>query len=296
MQDNLHRFLPAPIEYRGKYIDFSSGPIIMAVLNITPDSFFDGGRYTVFDIAIEKAFKMIEQGAEIIDIGGASSRPGSGLVPSDIQKERILPIISAVRKQWNGWISVDTYTAEVAEAAIDAGADIINDISSGRIDPEMKNIAAEFGGPCILMHMRGTPEIMQDNPVYHSLLPEIIRYFEECIIEWEGCGVSRDKILLDPGIGFGKKVEHNLLILKCLDKFHALGRPIVLGTSRKSFIGTLLDKEVEERLSGTLATIAIGAWHGANVIRVHDVKETRDVITMIHAIKSVQEYSVTGKQ
>jgi dihydropteroate synthase len=260
----------------------------MGVLNVTPDSFYDGGRYDARERAVERARRMIGEGAAILDMGGESSRPGSDPVPAEQQKERILPVIEAVRKDWEGWISVDTCSSEVARAAVDQGADMINDISAGRMDPEMQGVAADLGVPCILMHMKGTPKTMQEKPVYEDVIQEIIDHLAERIAVWEDAGVSRENILVDPGIGFGKTLEHNLLILKHLSAFQVLGRPVVLGTSRKSFVGALLDREVEDRLVGSLATVAIGAWNGADILRVHDVEESREVLTIVHAIKEVK--------
>jgi dihydropteroate synthase len=260
----------------------------MGVLNVTPDSFYDGGRYDAHEKAVERAVRMIGEGAAILDVGGESSRPGSEPVPVGVQKERILPVIKAVRRDWQGWISVDTCSSEVARAAVDQGADMINDISAGLMDPKMKKVAAELGVPCILMHMKGTPKTMQDEPVYGDVVPEIIESLAERITVWEDAGVSRENILVDPGIGFGKTIEHNLLILKHLSEFEVLGRPIVLGTSRKAFVGALLDREAEDRLVGTLATVAIGAWNGADILRVHDVQESREVLTIVGAIKEAR--------
>ncbi len=276
---------PGPIVYRGKQIDFSHGPVVMGVLNVTPDSFYDGGRYDSCRTAVERARRMIGEGAAILDVGGESTRPGSDPVSAALQKERILPVIRAVREGWQGWISVDTCSSEVARAAVEQGADMINDISAGRLDPQMREVAAELGVPCVLMHMKGTPRTMQDNPVYRDLLSEIVEYLAKRIAFWEDAGVSRENILVDPGIGFGKTMEHNLLILNALGELEELGRPIVLGTSRKSFVGKLLDQAAEDRLVGTLATVAVGAWNGANILRVHDVRETREVLTIVHAIR-----------
>ena len=287
--ENRPKGPPGPIVYRGKRIDFSDGPFAMGVLNVTPDSFYDGGRYKGREKAVERALELVEEGATVLDVGGESTRPGTDPVPAHIQKERILPVIEALRECWEGWISVDTCSGEVARAAVEQGADMINDVSAGRMDPSMKEVAAGLGVPCILMHMKGTPRTMQDQPTYTSLGPEIIEYLGDRIAAWEEAGVSRDKILIDPGIGFGKTVDHNLLILKHLCEFQVLGRPIVLGTSRKSFIGTLLGRDVEDRLVGTLATAAVGAWNGADVLRVHDVQETREVLSIVRAIKEARE-------
>jgi len=272
-------------------MDLSHGPVVMGVLNVTPDSFYDGGRYGAYEQAVERAWRMVEEGVTILDLGGESSRPGSDPVPAEVQKERILPVIQALRECWQGWISVDTCSSVVARAALDQGADMINDISAGRLDPDMKEVAAERGVPCILMHMKGTPKTMQDEPVYGDVVPEIIEHLAERIAVWEDAGVARENILVDPGIGFGKTIGHNLLILKHLRELDVLGRPIVLGTSRKAFVGALLDRDPEDRLVGTLATVAIGAWNGAHVLRVHDVQETREVLTIVHAIKEARGHA-----
>lgn len=275
---------PGPICSRGKRMDFSGQPLVMGVLNVTPDSFSDGGRYLEVEKAVARAHQMIGEGADILDLGGASSRPGSDLVPDEIQIERILPVIRAVREEWEGWISVDTYSSAVARAAVEAGADMINDISAGVIDAAIMEVAASAEVPVVLMHMKGTPSTMQLDPRYGSLFGEMVAYFEDRIRAWENAGVPRERILIDPGIGFGKTVAHNLRILKHLGEFRGIGRPLVLGTSRKSFIGSVLNRTVEERLIGTLATLAVGVWNGAHVLRVHDVAEAREVVLMVHAI------------
>jgi len=282
---HLTRDVPDPIRYREKTLDVSRGHLLMAVLNVTPDSFYDGGRYLDSGQAEEQALKLIDQGADILDVGGASSRPGSDRVPDQEEIDRVLPVIRAVRSQWDGWISVDTYSARVARAALDEGADMINDISAGKMDPAMMGVAAETGAPAVLMHMKGTPKDMQKNPVYDSLLAEIVDAFEEGIRDWERAGCKRENLLIDPGIGFGKTLDHNLRILRNLEELKVLGRPVVLGTSRKSFIGTLLKRDVEERLAGTLATLAVGAMNGAHIFRVHDVVEARETLALVHAIQ-----------
>ena len=289
--DNYPKGPPGPIAYRGKQIDLADGPVVMGVLNVTPDSFYDGGRYNTYGQAVERAWRMVEEGATILDVGGESSRPGSDPVPAEVQKERILPVIQAIRERWQGWISVDTCSSEVARAALEQGADMINDISAGRLDPDIMEVVAELGVPCILMHMRGTPKTMQEEPVYGDVVPEIIEHLAERIAVWEDAGVARENLLVDPGIGFGKTVDHNLLILNHLCELQVLGRPIVLGTSRKAFVGALLERGLEDRLVGTLATVAIGAWNGAHVLRVHDVQETREVLTIVHAIKEARGHA-----
>jgi len=292
---NSVRTAPEPIACGGKTMDFSGRPLLMGVLNVTPDSFSDGGRFLSFEKASERAFQMIEEGADILDIGGASSRPGSDPVCDEVQKERVLPVIRQIRGHWDGWISVDTWSSNVARAAIDAGADILNDISAGGMDPAMKDAARETGVPVVLMHMKGTPKTMQLDPTYEGLFRELLGYFEARIREWTEAGVSRERILIDPGIGFGKTSLDNLRILKHLEEFKTFGRPVVLGTSRKSFIGAVLHKDVGERLLGTLATVAIGAWNGAHVVRVHDVAETREVLDMVHAIRQSEGSSASCK-
>ena len=214
--ENCPKGPPGPIAYRGKQIDLSDGPVVMGVLNVTTDSFYDGGRYGEYEKAVERALKLVDEGAAILDVGGESSRPGSDPVPAEVQKERILPVIQAVRERWQGWISVDTCSSDVARAAVEQGADMINDISAGGLDPDMKEVAAELGVPCILMHMKGKPKTMQDEPVYGDVVPEIIEHLAERIAVWEDAGVASENILVDPGIGFGKTVDHNLLILKHL--------------------------------------------------------------------------------
>lgn len=294
--DSALEVRPGPVRSRSKCMDFSGRPLLMGVLNVTPDSFSDGGRYLEAGKAVERARRMIQEGADILDLGGASSRPGSDLVPDRIQLERILPVIHRVREEWDGWISVDTYSSTVARAALEAGADMINDISAGAIDPAIMKVVAVAEVPVVLMHMKGTPKTMQLDPSYKSLFGEMVAYFEERIRLWEKAGVPRERILIDPGIGFGKTVEHNLRIVKHLGGFRVIGRPIVLGTSRKSFIGTVLNRAVEERLVGSLATVAVGIWNGAHVLRVHDVAESREVLLMVHAIlKSDMSKGLPGK-
>jgi len=276
---------PAPIRCGGKTLDFSRGPLVMGVLNVTPDSFYDGGSYLDPGRAEKQALRLIEEGADILDVGGASTRPGSERVDDPEQIPRVLPVIRAIRRRWDGWISVDTYSSGVARAALGEGADMINDISAGRMDPEMKTLAARTGAPAVLMHMQGTPQDMQQQPVYDSLLDEIIESLDASIRSWEEAGCVRENLLIDPGIGFGKTLEHNLRLLRNLREFQVLGRPVLLGTSRKSFIGSVLGRPVEDRLTGTLATLAVGALNGAHVFRVHDVAQARETLAMVHAIQ-----------
>jgi len=257
----------------------------MAVLNVTPDSFSDGGSYSSVDTAVEKALEMIKQGADIIDIGGESTRPGA--VPVLLEKElkRTVPVITALRKKSEVLISIDTTKAEVARKAIKAGADIINDISAFKIDPEMKQVAVETGAGAMLMHMRGTPQTMQNDLHYDDLIGEIKSYFSEIIEDLEQAGIDRQKLMIDPGIGFSKNVEQNLQLINQLDQFLEFNVPILLGTSRKSFIGKVLKLgNPSERIWGTAASISVGICKGATVVRVHDIDEMKQISSLTDAI------------
>ena len=278
-----------PFKCRGLDVDLKERSLIMGILNITPDSFSDGNRFFTLDDALVQARKLIADGADIIDVGGESTRPGAEKVTVVEERERVLPVIKALRREFPKLpISIDTCKAEVAEAAMAAGADLINDISGFNFDPEMAEVAAETKAYCCLMHIQGTPEAMQKNPVYEDLFAEISAYFEKSIARALGAGVEKDKIILDPGIGFGKTLEHNLLILKYLAEFTGFGLPLLLGTSRKSFISKLTGAEVDERLPASLATVAQGLTNGANIVRVHDVAATKQVLTVIDAINHSQ--------
>jgi len=258
----------------------------VGVVNVTPDSFFDGGLYFEPARAIERALALAAEGADIIDIGGESSRPGSSPISAKEEKSRILPVVE-VLKQKNGiLVSVDTTKAEVAEAALAAGADIINDISAGRFDPRMLPLAAESGAALILMHMKGTPRTMQVAPHYDDLLGEVKAFLRERLEAAESCGVPRENLLLDPGIGFGKKLEHNLALLNNLGALADLERPLVVGISRKSFIGKILKLEAPERLEGTIAAAVVSLLRGASLLRVHDLQAVKRAIAVAEAILS----------
>ena len=258
---------------------------IMGILNVTPDSFADGGRYLQKDKAIEHALAMARDGADIIDIGGESTRPYSQKTSLDEEIDRIIPVIQVLSQELTIPISIDTYKVEVAKQALKAGASIINDISAFRFDPEMISVAAEAGVPVVLMHMKGTPSDMQVNPTYDNLITEIVDFLKHAIDRAVKGGVRKDMIIADPGIGFGKSFDHNLQIIKGLAQFHSLERPILLGTSRKAFIGHILNKDVDERDAGTMATIAAGVMEGAHIIRVHNVKKALETVKIIEAIK-----------
>lgn len=259
-------------------------PLVMGVLNVTPDSFSDGGKYLSADSAVEHARKMIDQGAQIIDIGGESSRPGSEPVSPAEQIRRICPVIDRLRGL-PAVLSVDTTSAGVAEAALAAGATMLNDISAGRDDPQMLPLAAQRRCPIILMHMQGNPKTMQQSPHYQDVVGEIMGFLEQQLITAGIHGVEGGKILLDPGIGFGKTTAHNLEILRELRVFTTLGSPLVIGTSRKRFIGEILGQsEPQQRIWGSAATIAWGLANGAGIVRVHDVEPIALVVRMIDAI------------
>ena len=258
--------------------------LVMGILNLTPDSFSDGGLFTSVDAAVENAERMVAEGADIIDVGGESSRPGADSVPAEVEMDRVLPVIERLAKAVETPISIDTYKSSVAKYALDAGACIVNDISALRGDPDMARIVAEAGVPVVLMHMKGTPRNMQLDPRYDSLISEIISFLKARIQAAVDAGISPDQIIIDPGIGFGKTIVHNLEIIRRLREFKSLGKPILIGTSRKSFIGKVLDLPVDDRLEGTAATVALAISGGADIIRVHNVKEMVRVARMTDVI------------
>lgn len=266
-------------------IDLSRKTFIMGILNITPDSFSDGGEYFDHARAVDHALKMVEQGADIIDVGGESTRPGSDIVPLDEEIRRTIPIIEKVAAQIDVPVSIDTYKSEVARQAVSVGASIVNDISGLRFDPAMAGAVAEMGVPIVVMHIKGKPKDMQVDPVYDDLINDIKAYLSETIDIAKSAGIADDRIVIDPGIGFGKTFEHNLEILQRLGEFRELGMPILVGPSRKAFIGKILgDLPATERMEGTAAAVAISIFNGANIIRVHDVKEMSRVARVADAI------------
>ena len=250
----------------GKILNLAKKTAIMGILNVTPDSFYDGGRYTCQDEALRRVEQMIEEGADIIDVGGESTRPGSERVSPKEEIKRVIPIIEKIRENFDVPISIDTYKAEVARQAIEAGANMVNDISGLRFDPKLKEVVAKCDVPVVIAHIKGTPKDMQDNPQYRCLMGEIISYLREGIKMAEEAGISSDKIIIDPGIGFGKTTEHNLRIIKRLPELKSLGKPILIGASRKSFIGDVLKLPVSERLEGSLAIGSLSVFQGANII------------------------------
>jgi dihydropteroate synthase len=263
----------------GQKLSFNK-PIVMGILNITPDSFSDGGKFFNKKSAIIRAKEMVMQGADIIDIGGESSRPGAESISVKEELDRVIEIISEVSKQ-NILVSIDTTKPEVAHAALSAGASIINDISGLR-KQEMIDVALEFNATVIVMHMQGNPTNMQDDPYYQETIQEILSSLRKKINFAKSKGLNN--LIVDPGIGFGKRLEDNLLILKEVEEFKKLGLPILIGTSRKGFIGTITGTNIRERLSGSITTCVIAILNGANIVRVHDVKETREAVDLIKAI------------
>ena len=257
----------------------------MGILNITPDSFSDGGKYLSTSRAIDRAFAMVDNGADIIDIGGESTRPGSDFISKDEELQRIVPVIQEIRNQDSEiLISIDTYKSDVAEIAIDLGANIVNDISGLTFDQNMSTFLSGRDIPVIIMHINGKPKTMQSNPIYDDLINDINSFFKKQIIFAQSNGIVRDNIILDPGIGFGKTFNHNLTIINNLKDLCNLGHPIMVGTSRKAFIGDILDVPPIERVEGTIASVVASVINGANIVRVHDVKEIKKAIMVTEKI------------
>jgi dihydropteroate synthase len=257
----------------------------MGVLNVTPDSFSDGGLFVHPEAALRQGVAMAAEGAAIVDVGGESTRPGSDPVSVEHEIDRVVPIVEALHGKVAARISVDTSKAEVARRALAAGAAIVNDVTALRGDPAMAGVVADAGCPVCLMHMLGAPKSMQDDPRYDDVVDEVLRFLEERLAFAVAQGVAEEQVLIDPGIGFGKTVEHNLLLLRHLERFVALGRPVVLGTSRKRFLGAILDAESQDRLFGTVATTVMGALAGAAVFRVHDVRPNVEALRVTEAVR-----------
>ena len=261
--------------------------LVMGIVNVTPDSFSDGGKYYAPIKAIDFAFKLINEGADIIDIGGESTRPGADKVSCSEELKRVIPVIEGIRSNNNKiLISIDTTKSMVAKEAVEAGANIINDVSGLSFDNHMPKTIAQLKAPVIIMHMKGNPSNMQENPKYKDVIDEIITYFKEKINIAINSGIDREMIILDPGIGFGKTVEHNFKILADLNRFNNLQLPILIGPSRKSFIGSTLGLPPENRLDGTAATVAVGVNNGARIVRVHDVKNMKRVVIIADKIRN----------
>jgi len=272
------------LEWLGYTFDLDSKTFVMGILNITPDSFFDGGAHFRENDAVKQGLKMTAEGADIIDVGGESTRPFSDPLPLDEELRRVIPVIKTLSQETDIPISIDTYKSEVASQAIEAGATMVNDISALKFDPLMGQLVADAGVPIVLMHMKGKPKNMQINPTYKDLFGEITDFLEKAIEQAISSGIKRDLIIIDPGIGFGKSFDDNLKIINNLHTFSSLGQPLLVGPSNKAFIGHVLGLSVESRESGTMATIAASVLNGANIVRVHNVKATKETVTMIDAI------------
>jgi dihydropteroate synthase len=266
-------------------LDCARRTVIMGILNVTPDSFYDGGRRSEPTRAIADGVEMVQSGAEVLDVGGESTRPGARPVDEAEELDRVLPVIRGLRREVAVPISIDTYKAGVARAALDAGADIVNDISALRFDPALVSLVAAEEVPVILMHMQGKPQTMQSEPRYNDVVREVRDFLAAQLYEAMDAGIAAERIILDPGIGFGKTLEHNLQLLRGLPTLAALGQPLLVGASRKAFIGKILDLDPDHRLEGSLAAAVAAVLGGANLLRVHDVAETCRAARMADAIR-----------
>ena len=275
------------IRFRKGTLNLNERTHIMGILNITPDSFSDGGMFYDPDLAVTHALKMVDEGADIIDVGGETTKPGSKPISADQELARVIPVVERLSRMVDVPLSIDTYKSAVAKRAIEAGAEMINDISALRFDPDMKVTAAEYDLPIVLMHMKGTPLNMQKDPRYESLISEIIDYLQESIEIAQEAGIDPGRIIIDPGIGFGKSIKegHNLEIIRRLSEFETLGMPILIGPSRKAFIGDILGTDITQREEGTAAAVCAAVLNGANIVRVHNVGMIKRVVKVIDAIK-----------
>lgn len=274
------------LDCAGKPLDLSV-PRVMGILNVTPDSFSDGGRYLDPAVAVARARQMVAEGAAIIDVGGESTRPGAAAVAAEEEIARVVPVIQALTAELSVPVSVDTSKPEVMRAAMAAGAGLINDVCALR-QPGALQAAAELRVPVCLMHMQGEPRTMQQAPHYADVVAEVSAFLQERVAACVAAGIARERILLDPGFGFGKGLDHNLSLLKHLPALHALGLPLLVGMSRKRMIGAVLDAPLEDRLYGSVAVATLGAWLGAAIVRVHDVKATADALRMVAAVQAAE--------
>jgi len=259
------------LDIRGRRFLLGPRTWLMGVVNVTPDSFSDGGLYFDAGPAVDRGLELAAEGADILDVGGESTRPGSLPVPEDEELRRVIPVIGALRKRTEAFLSVDTTKASVARAALDAGADIVNDTSAFRFDPAMAGEVARSGAAAVLMHMKGRPLTMQDAPRYDDLLGEVAGFLGDRLRLAEAAGIPRERVIVDPGIGFGKTFEDNLVLIRRQEAFHALGRPLLMGFSRKAFLGRILGLPPDRRLEGTIAAAVLSVERGAHILRVHDV-------------------------
>lgn len=267
---------------------FPNTPKVMGILNVTPDSFSDGGKFTLLDDALVQACSMVDEGAEFIDIGGESTRPGAAQVSEQEELDRVIPIIQRLNKMVDVRISIDTSKANVMREAVNAGASLINDVRALQEEGAL-DAAAQSGADICLMHMQGQPRTMQNTPYYDDVTLEVKQFLSKRIEDCVQKGINKDKIYLDPGFGFGKSLSHNYQLLNQLELFHSLGCPLLVGISRKSMLGNLLSRDVDERLAGSLAAATISAMKGAQILRVHDVKETVDAVKVVSAMNAYKE-------
>ncbi len=280
-----------PLKWGARGLETGRRTLVMGVLNITPDSFYDGGRYLDSLAAVQRGLEMLAAGADIIDVGGESTRPGSAAVDAGEEIDRVVPVIEELRRRApEALISVDTCKASVAARALGAGAAVVNDISGLTFDPLMAETVAGHDAGLVLMHIQNRPLDMQEKPEYDDVVQEVFDFLEDALSRARAAGVALEKIALDPGIGFGKTLDHNLALLNRLDRFHGLGRPVLVGLSRKSFIGAVLGVEPEQRLAGSLGAAVAAALRGAHILRVHDVKDSVGALKIVDAISAGDVY------
>ena len=276
------------LDCKGKSLDLTN-PQIMGILNVTPDSFSDGGQFFGEDVALKQAKQMVADGATIVDVGGESTRPGATTVSVEREIERVIPVIEAIESEIDVVISIDTSKPEVMRAAIAAGAGLINDVQALRVNGAL-DAAFELEVPVCLMHAQGTPKTMQERPHYEDVVAEVTSFLLERVEICEAHGIKRDKLIVDPGFGFGKRARHNLRLMKYLEQIVHLDLPVLVGISRKSIIGELLNVSMEERLSGSLAMASLAVWKGAKLIRTHDVKETAQAVNLSNYVMQVKDF------
>jgi dihydropteroate synthase len=274
---------------RDRILQLGPRPLVMGIVNVTPDSFSDGGRFAETEAAVAHGLELITQGADLLDIGGESTRPGAAPVSPDEELRRVLPVVERLAAQTTVPLSVDTFKALVARHCLEAGAQVVNDVTALTGDPDMAEVVRTAKAGVVLMHMQGSPATMQLDPRYDAVVADIGRFFEERLQAATGAGIERERIVLDPGIGFGKTLEHNLELLARLEEFQRLGRPVCLGVSRKGFLGRVLGRPVAQRLAGALAAVCFAqARRAVQLVRVHDVQETKDAVTLLAAIQEWQ--------
>jgi dihydropteroate synthase len=280
---------------KDRLIEFPGRPLLMGVVNVTPDSFFDGGRYLDAEAAVAHAVQLVKDGADLLDIGAESTRPGADIVNEAEEHRRAIPVVAAVARAVTVPISIDTSKASVARAALDAGAVLVNDVTALRGDPDMADVVARTGAGIVLMHMHGTPRTMQQAPHYDDVVGEISEFFEQRIRVAMAHGIVRRQIILDPGIGFGKLLMHNLMLLAQLRRFVQFECPLLVGVSQKAFLGQLVDRPVQERQWATAAAVAMAVDRGAGILRVHDVKAMKDVVQVAAAISQLTAVSMKAQ-